>query len=692
MYQHPTGNYRRSCMYCVIACSLCLAAIAVYGAAPKKTSVPARPDISAQLDEASVAVRAKYKDVADLKHTEPYFGLDGQCCALSLQFAFAAREATLAIIYDLGPDRHGITAAWEGAPMECDADMLARARESVRERFGIDVALPAWIYWTGDVTQTWAIYENDQSRIACNLSDFRALTYEQFVAQAALLSVRKPALSVPAAPTGFTASDGAYADKVVLTWAPVSGATLYKIYRSTTNSIYTAAQIGTDSAPPYENRTCAAGITYYYWVKASNSAGDSGFSISNSGYRALVTPNAPTGLTASDGIYTDKVVVNWQPVSGATLYKVYRGTTSNVSDAVQIGTDSAPPFENKTGTPGMSYYYRVKACNYAGDSWFSNGDYGYRKPVVPSAPASVNATDGTYADKVVVSWPAVTGATLYKIYRGTTSNSGDAVQIGTDSASPFENKTGTAGKTYYYWVKACNGAGDSGFSNGNSGYRKLTTLAAPTNVSASDGAYADKVVVNWSSVSGATGYKIYRATTGNSADAIEIGTDTSSPYEDKTGSAGKTYTYWVTATNGSGQGGFSAGNSGYRISFTGTWTIDGHIDADADGYDYTEQIDDETVRVYSDKTFEDSWGSGGTWSSSGSTITLRYSSTYFEDIAWEWFGFDLDVISSSSNHLTFTGKIDGNAITGGTIDGYLKAEYYGDTYTIDIGGSWHADR
>jgi lysophospholipase L1-like esterase len=90
------------------------------------------------------------------------------------------------------------------------------------------------------------------------------------------------------------------------------------------------------------------------------------------------------------------------------------------------------------------------------------------------APTGVTASDGTYTDKVQVSWTASTGATSYQVYRNTSSSSSGATQIGTPSTSPYDDTTATPGATYYYFVKACNGAVCSNFSASDSGYCAMT--------------------------------------------------------------------------------------------------------------------------------------------------------------------------------------------------------------------------
>jgi thermitase len=177
-----------------------------------------------------------------------------------------------------------------------------------------------------------------------------------------------------AAPTGLTAAGGNA--KVDLGWNASSGATSYKVYRSTTSGTG-YSHIGTTSpgtATSYSDTSVTNGTTYYYVVKAANSAGESGYSdeASATPTGGTMVPAAPTGLTAAGG--NAKVDLSWNASSGATSYKVYRSTTSGTGYS-HIGTTSpgtATSYSDTSVTNGTTYYYVVKAVNTAGESGYSN--------------------------------------------------------------------------------------------------------------------------------------------------------------------------------------------------------------------------------------------------------------------------------------------------------------------------------
>src|SRR6185295_857693 len=88
-----------------------------------------------------------------------------------------------------------------------------------------------------------------------------------------------------------------------------------------------------------------------------------------------------------------------------------------------------------------------------------------------TAPAEVTASDNSYVTKVGVSWDTVRGATLYRIFRNTTNNSGTATAVGTTAEGTFFDTTATVGQTFFYWVRAENGGITSPMSASDQGTR-----------------------------------------------------------------------------------------------------------------------------------------------------------------------------------------------------------------------------
>jgi len=267
----------------------------------------------------------------------------------------------------------------------------------------------------------------------------------------------------------------------------------------------------------------------------------------------------PATVTASDGSYTDRVNVSWSAVTGATAYEVWRSTTNSSGTASQLASSvTNTSYDDTSAIQGQTYFYWLKAKNTYTTSAFSTSDSGYSSL---AAPATVTASDGSYIDRVNVSWSAVTGATAYEVWRSTTNSSGTATSLAVNiTVTAYADTSTTPGQTYYYWLKAKNAYITSGFSTSDSGYR---ILATPTGISASDGLFGDRIRVSWSGISDATGYEVWRNTVNASNSALLLTTVTGTSYDDMDLVYGQTYYYWVKAKNAYTTSAFSSSDMGY---------------------------------------------------------------------------------------------------------------------------------
>ena len=347
--------------------------------------------------------------------------------------------------------------------------------------------------------------------------------------------------AAPTAPV-VRISNSAASGKPMLTWNAVEGATSYRIYRSTSKgSGYSL--LGTTTATSYTNTGAKAGTTYYYRVKACNDAGLSPYSNVVSGKVKSVTPkpSAPVvkiGNSASSG----KPMLTWNAVSGATSYKVYRATAKNGAYSL-LGTVTATSYTNTGAKAGVTYYYKVKAVNSAGESAYSNVVSG--KTTVTTLTMGHSASSG----KPMLTWKAVSGAASYKVYRATAKNGAYTV-INTTKALTYTNTGAALGTTYYYKVEALNASGKSmGFSAVVEGKVAPVLAVGYSGVSG-------KPQLTWKAVPGATEYQVYRSTQQNSG-YTKINTTTSTSYVNTGAKAGTTYYYKIVAVKGTAASDFS---------------------------------------------------------------------------------------------------------------------------------------
>ncbi len=141
---------------------------------------------------------------------------------------------------------------------------------------------------------------------------------------------------------------------------------------------------------------------------------------------------------------------------------------------------------------------------------------------------------------VLIKWSKVSGADRYRVYRKTSK--GDWTYIGYTSNSYYTDKTAKSGTKYYYAIKARNEAGNSSLSSSLSKYY----LADPSLKSATS--TKSGVKLEWSKVTGAEGYIVYRKTGSGNFELLKIEKGVSNTsYTDKSAKKGKRYTYKVKA-------------------------------------------------------------------------------------------------------------------------------------------------
>ena len=122
--------------------------------------------------------------------------------------------------------------------------------------------------------------------------------------------------------------------------------------------------------------------------------------------QAQPLPAPPSQVNASDGTYTDKVVITWTSVAAATAYNVYYSTS--IGSAKTLLGQVAGTSTNAGGlTPGATYYFWVYSVNANGESATGTYDTGYIKALTPDpadlAITSLDAVNGSYAPGASVS-------------------------------------------------------------------------------------------------------------------------------------------------------------------------------------------------------------------------------------------------------------------------------------------------
>lgn len=188
------------------------------------------------------------------------------------------------------------------------------------------------------------------------------------------------------------------------------------------------------------------------------------------GLPTLPPDQAPTGVTASVGQFEDRIEVRWTAVERAASYRVFRaeaqaGPYERIGDAPSVTYTDTVGVENQ----GRLYWYKVQACNTVGCGPESIAAAGYAGR--PPAPTNVRATDGTFADKIVITWDLIPGATHYQVFRDRHPEGDFPIYIGTSTTNQIEDTTALPGLLYWYKVRACRPDACSILSSADRGHR-----------------------------------------------------------------------------------------------------------------------------------------------------------------------------------------------------------------------------
>jgi len=178
--------------------------------------------------------------------------------------------------------------------------------------------------------------------------------------QSTYASAQTPAIPVPS-----NVSATSYSSSIIyVTWNNVSGATSYRIYRSSTaTGTYTLA--GTSASSGYYDEGLSPSTTYYYKVSTVTSTGTEGaqsvyVSAKTDAVPLLPPPSYYWALPVSGGIR-----VCWYSVSGAQGYTVYRSTSPNGTFTAIASNISANTYLDSI-SGSAKYYYTIATVNSQG--------------------------------------------------------------------------------------------------------------------------------------------------------------------------------------------------------------------------------------------------------------------------------------------------------------------------------------
>lgn len=148
---------------------------------------------------------------------------------------------------------------------------------------------------------------------------------------------------------------------------------------------------------------------------------------------------------------TSSVNLKYSKIDGATGYQIYRSTTKD-GTYTKVKTTSALTFKDTSTVSTKAYYYKVRAYK-KGSQKTSYSNFSARKSVRAVLGKTQNLSASASTSGIKLSWNAVSRADSYRIYRAS-SKSGTYEYLSSTKNRTYTDKTASAGKTYYYKVRA----------------------------------------------------------------------------------------------------------------------------------------------------------------------------------------------------------------------------------------------
>jgi fibronectin type 3 domain-containing protein len=151
-------------------------------------------------------------------------------------------------------------------------------------------------------------------------------------------------------------------------WAAVAGASVYEVWVGTSNTSDLAAKHGGDiNGLSAEIDGLINGTTYYVWVKAKNSIGETSSFSTRADGKPIGPPETPERPVVTPG--TNKLMVSWTSVPGADKYEVYYGASSPPPTLWATVSGTSTVITELSN--GKRYYAMIRAKNSTGPSGWS---------------------------------------------------------------------------------------------------------------------------------------------------------------------------------------------------------------------------------------------------------------------------------------------------------------------------------
>ena len=319
--------------------------------------------------------------------------------------------------------------------------------------------------------------------------------------------------TVPAAPTGLTAT-AVSSTQINLAWTdPATTETGFEIERSPDGTTFTPLATVAANVTAYAHTGLTGGTTQHYRVRAINGTGASAWSNVATAQTGTV-PAAPTGLTAT-AFSSTQINLAWtDTATNETGFEIERSPDGTMFTPLATVAANATTYVNTGLTAATTYHYRVRATNGTGPSAWSNVATAQTSGTVPAAPTGLTAT-AVSSTQINLAWTdAATNETGFEIERSPDGTTFTPLATVAANVTTYANTGLTAATTHHYRVRATNGTGPSAWSNTATAQTTGPVPAAPTGPDG-DGRLDTQINLAWTdNATNETGFEIERSRNG----------------------------------------------------------------------------------------------------------------------------------------------------------------------------------
>ncbi len=316
------------------------------------------------------------------------------------------------------------------------------------------------------------------------------------------------------------------ASQNIMSWQEIEGTSSYKVYRSTNGGSFVELPGVTFSGTGtkyFTDNTIESNNSYSYKITSfkniNNETIESDYSNTIEFTLGLTKP-----LLINEWSNNSKNIISWDVVENTESYQVYRkASNENEYSKLNVSQNNTPSKKyliDNTIDSSKTYSYKVNAIKTVNGNSIEGTDSNVEVFVPNSTTPTLNKEWKTNS-KIIISWDKIINATGYYLYRSVNQNSEDSYEkienaVISDGATKkyYEDSSITPGCNYFYKVKAykiVNGVEYEGeFSSPlivDSFYNTTPTLRYLWR-------NYYQIAMNWTPITGATGYLVYRSTGG----------------------------------------------------------------------------------------------------------------------------------------------------------------------------------